>query len=200
MAVNMRYDGNGWTQVISDGSEDRGREEVTPSSNTASSSPTTVGDNKVSENAQKEYIELERNILVGDVVLREAKPKLKAKQTIRLEGFGKILSGLFFVEKVTNVFGNNGYTQTVTVRRNGFGDSMKKAMVSVAVPAPVAPTKVPAVSPPVQQRTYVVVKGDSLSKIASKYGTTWQKIYEANRSVVGSNPNLIYPGQKLLIP
>ena len=42
-------------------------------------------------------------------------------------------------------------------------------------------------------------KGDSLSSIASKYGTTWQAIYELNKATIGSNPNLIYAGQKLLI-
>lgn len=43
---------------------------------------------------------------------------------------------------------------------------------------------------------YVVRAGDTLSGIAAKYGTTWQKIAEDNQ--IG-NPNLIYPGQKLVI-
>lgn len=47
--------------------------------------------------------------------------------------------------------------------------------------------------------TYVVKKGDTLSGIASKYGTTWQKIYQDNKSIIGSNPNKIYEGQKLII-
>lgn len=47
--------------------------------------------------------------------------------------------------------------------------------------------------------TYTVQKGDSLSSIAKKYNTTWQKIYEDNKSVIGSNPNLIKPGQQLII-
>jgi murein DD-endopeptidase MepM/ murein hydrolase activator NlpD len=46
---------------------------------------------------------------------------------------------------------------------------------------------------------YKVKKGDNLSSIAKKYKTTWQKIYEHNKDVIGKNPNLIYPGQKLLI-
>lgn len=41
---------------------------------------------------------------------------------------------------------------------------------------------------------YTVQKGDSLSSIAKKYGTTWQAIYELNRATI-SNPNLIYSGQ-----
>ena len=48
-------------------------------------------------------------------------------------------------------------------------------------------------------RTYIVKKGDTLSGIASKYGTTYQKIYNDNKSVIGSNPNLIKPGQVLTI-
>lgn len=44
---------------------------------------------------------------------------------------------------------------------------------------------------------YVVVKGDTLSGIAAKYGTTYQALAEANGI---SNPNLIYPGQEIKIP
>lgn len=51
--------------------------------------------------------------------------------------------------------------------------------------------------------TYTVKKGDSLWKIATQFyskGSEWRKIYNANRAVVGANPNLIHPGQKLVIP
>jgi nucleoid-associated protein YgaU len=50
--------------------------------------------------------------------------------------------------------------------------------------------------------TYVVVSGDSLSKIAKRqYGdmNQWRRIYEANRDQI-KDPDLIYPGQKLKIP
>lgn len=43
---------------------------------------------------------------------------------------------------------------------------------------------------------YTVKSGDTLSGIASKYGTTYQKIAQMNGI---SNPNLIYPGQKLRV-
>lgn len=46
-------------------------------------------------------------------------------------------------------------------------------------------------------KTYVVKKGDSLSKL---YGKNWRKVYEANKKVIGNNPNLIKPGQKLVLP
>ena len=43
---------------------------------------------------------------------------------------------------------------------------------------------------------YIVKRGDTLSGIASKYNTTYQKIASDNGI---SNPNLIYPGQVLII-
>ena len=43
---------------------------------------------------------------------------------------------------------------------------------------------------------YIVKAGDNLSSIANKYGTTWQKIASDNGI---SNPNLIYPNQKIII-
>lgn len=46
------------------------------------------------------------------------------------------------------------------------------------------------------ERTYVVKKGDTLSAIANKYNTTVSKLAKANGI---TNPNLIYPGQKLNI-
>ena len=46
---------------------------------------------------------------------------------------------------------------------------------------------------------YTVKKGDTLTSIAKKYNTTWQKIYEDNKSVIGDNPNIIKPKMKLVI-
>lgn len=46
---------------------------------------------------------------------------------------------------------------------------------------------------------YTVQRGDSLSSIATKYGTTWQQLYEWNKGVIGPDPNKIYPGQKLRV-
>lgn len=51
--------------------------------------------------------------------------------------------------------------------------------------------------------SYVVKSGDSLSKIAKRlYGDAneWPRIYEANKDLIGKNPDLIQPGQNLVIP
>ena len=47
--------------------------------------------------------------------------------------------------------------------------------------------------------TYTVESGDSLSKIASKYGIQWKAIWDHNRDIL-NDPDKIYPGQELKIP
>lgn len=54
-----------------------------------------------------------------------------------------------------------------------------------------------------EEKTYTVQSGDCLWRIAQKFygkGGDYTKIYEANKGTIGSNPNLIYPGQVFTIP
>jgi nucleoid-associated protein YgaU len=74
---------------------------------------------------------------------------------------------------------------------------------SSTAPAPASPVPTPTgTSGTAAGKTYTVVAGDSLSKIAKReYGeaNAWNRIYEANRDII-KNPDLIYPGQTLKIP
>ncbi len=47
--------------------------------------------------------------------------------------------------------------------------------------------------------TYTVQAGDTLSKIGSHHGVSWQKIFEANRDKL-DDPDKIQAGQQLTIP
>lgn len=47
--------------------------------------------------------------------------------------------------------------------------------------------------------TYTVQAGDTLSKIGSHHGVSWQKIFEANRDKL-DDPDKIRAGQELTIP
>ncbi|MFK0044746.1 transglycosylase family protein [Streptomyces sp. NPDC090741] len=78
-----------------------------------------------------------------------------------------------------------------------------KVQVQVKEAKPAAP---PAASPrptgtSVLPNPYVVAPGDSLSAIATTQHVEggWQALYETNRATVGSNPNLIFPGQRLTL-
>lgn len=64
--------------------------------------------------------------------------------------------------------------------------------------------KPPAPKPPTggKGKEYTVKSGDTLSKIAISQNTKggWQAIYAENKSVIGDDPNLIYPKQVLSMP
>lgn len=75
----------------------------------------------------------------------------------------------------------------------------KPAPTPKPAPAP-KPAPKPAAPKPAPVRYYVVRAGDNLTSIGRKYGRSWQQLYAANRALIGPNPNLIHPGQKLRIP
>lgn len=78
---------------------------------------------------------------------------------------------------------------------------IKVRQVNMNIQRVVAPN--PRPSPPPQPRTYTVVRGDCLWAIARNYygdGSKYTVIYDANKSVIGGNPNLIHPGQVFVIP
>ncbi|HET7734705.1 MAG TPA: LysM domain-containing protein [Nocardioidaceae bacterium] len=64
--------------------------------------------------------------------------------------------------------------------------------VTSGQPAPQRAPHSPAVT--------TVRPGDTLSAIAAKHGLAWRVLYAANREVVGSDPDLIRPGQRLVVP
>lgn len=52
------------------------------------------------------------------------------------------------------------------------------------------------------KKTYIIKKGDTLSKIAQKFykkSSKWVEIYKANKDVI-KNPNILIPGTKITIP
>jgi len=77
--------------------------------------------------------------------------------------------------------------------------NVKSGGSSTAPAAPPPAGDAPAAAPP---RTYTVVAGDNLSKIAKRFygdANQWKRIFEANRDIL-KNPDLIHPGQTLKIP
>lgn len=69
------------------------------------------------------------------------------------------------------------------------------------VAAQAAPKAAPKASPKVLPSPYVVAPGDSLSEIATEQHVEggWQSLYATNRAVVGGDPDLIFPGQRLTL-
>ncbi|MFB7669099.1 transglycosylase family protein [Kitasatospora sp. NPDC056138] len=76
-----------------------------------------------------------------------------------------------------------------------------------ATPAPAAKpaakpaAQAPAAAPTADSAQYTVVEGDWLSTIAQKNSVEggWQKLYDLNKSLLTSGPDVIYPGQQLAL-
>jgi len=98
---------------------------------------------------------------------------------------------------------------------DGDAESPDIDVVSSEAAAPggaTSPTRSAGTEPP--GHTYVVRSGDSLWRIAERTlsdrgdGTVtsadiarfWPVVYEANRALIGNDPNLIFPGQTLQLP
>lgn len=106
-------------------------------SNGDDSSPTTKKSGDSSSNvdtrkeAEKEYIEAEFNILTGEMRLTPTTKsiRIKVNDTVKIEGLGKYLSGLYFVSAISRkIDASSGYTHSLTLIRNGFGSSVKESL------------------------------------------------------------------------
>lgn len=60
-----------------------------------------------------------------------------------------------------------------------------------------------AADPPTGKRTgtdpYIVQPGDTLSSIGRAHGESWSALYRRNKTLIGRDPNLITPGQRLTL-
>ncbi|HZP51886.1 transglycosylase family protein [Actinocrinis sp.] len=104
------------------------------------------------------------------------------------------------------VCGPRGYTSGgsyTTTNANGAGSGSNYSThkpVKHSYSAPVQKSTTHTYSAPAKTtgHSYTVVSGDTLSGIAAKEGiSNWETLYQENQSTVGSNPNLIFPGQVL---
>ena len=67
-------------------------------------------------------------------------------------------------------------------------------------PTSIGNPQVPTNNPP-QGKYHTVASGENLSVIAARYGlSSWTTLYDLNKAIIGNDPNLIKPGQRLRIP
>ncbi|MEU5113749.1 transglycosylase family protein [Streptomyces longwoodensis] len=89
---------------------------------------------------------------------------------------------------------NSAPSQSGTTRKN----TTTHQNTTTHKSAPAAERSAVAASRGASRGDYTVRQGDTLSTIAAANGTTWQRLYAANQAVVGGDPDLIVPGQRLL--
>lgn len=84
----------------------------------------------------------------------------------------------------------------------GLNDFFNKGVEKKVEPQVEKPITPPTVNKVQEEQHYTIVSGDSLSKIAKHfYGDAmkWKTIFEANKSTI-KDPDMIHPGQKIIIP
>lgn len=133
--ANLTYDQKTRTWVPSTPSDSQGTTSTPKKSSIPPKGSSSTGSSKKSnvdtqKKADKEYIEAEFNVLTGEMTVTptEKSIRIKVNDTVRIEGLGKNLSGLYFVSAVRRTLtASDGYTHTFSLRKNGFGDSVKSA-------------------------------------------------------------------------
>ena len=210
-----------WSSSGGGGSSNRrpssGSGNTKPSSGSGNTKPSSgSGGNMTSSNsnpnsstgsAEKKYNTIEYNILTGQLKFIATKEtiKLTAGDTVKLNGLGKYLSGLYFVQDVTRQISKEGYSHSATVIKTDFGNSLKKTSTSTVdkkVPEKKKGTQ-PAKKPKkTSQRIHYLKAGECLWSVARKYygnGAQYPKIANAN-GISPSQYRRLPIGLKLIIP
>lgn len=126
--------------------------------------------------------------------------KAPVQLIIPVLGINKTMYISSFVPEFVGFEGDIKYSMTFRELR-----TIRPKKLTVGGTAPPKGKKQPADRPPAaakpKPKTYTVVSGDTLIKIAKKLGIkNWRSdLYEPNKKVIGNNPDQIKPGQVLKI-
>lgn len=160
-------------------------------SSSTSSTPTTNNDADV-------------YILTGTVKILP-NLSIQPRDTVTMQGLGKNLSGVYFVEEVTINIDNNGISQDLSVSKNAFGGSINSPSPNkTTTTTPSTPSKEVTPTQP-NTRIHVLKKGETLWGLAVKYygsGLKWTHIAKANNIDPNDDKKIrsLQIGLKLTIP
>lgn len=106
-------------------------------------------------------------------------------------------------DTVSGIAGRYGLSTASVLSRNGLSTTsiiypgQVLRLTSATASTPVAPTPIASAPSAGTPSSYVIVKGDTVGRIAARFGVTTQEVLSANGLGWAS---IIYPGQKLTIP
>lgn len=155
---------------------------------------------------EKKYNTIEYNTLSGTLnfISTNKTIKLKAGDTVTINGIGKYLSGDYYVQDITRSISSSGYSHSATLIKTDMGATLKTSTTKTEKTTPPKPTSTVSSNAPKEEQTatrkYTVVTGDCLWKIARQFygnGVQYPKIADANGI---RPPYIIYTGQVLTIP
>lgn len=116
-----------------------------------------------------------------------------------------LATGMLLVRRGRSL-GSDSSTAEVVVRPTFVISAPASPVVAGASPSAVDVAQsgpVPAPTPAASTTSYTVQPGDTLRLIAQKvYGDAnqWPRLYEANREVIGANPDNLQAGMQLTVP
>ena len=151
-----------WVPVFSGGNNNTPvKKNPTPSSTETGGGSSKNTDSQ--KEADKEYIEAELNVLNGELKITTSArtTRIKINDTIKVEGLGRYLSGLYTVIAISRTLNkDSGYSHSFTVIRNGFGENVKKP---TGIDDAVEPRKdeVDKQTPELKVGDYVKIVGDN---------------------------------------
>lgn len=163
---------------------------------------------------EKKYNNIELRTLQGTLnfIVTEQTIKLKAGDTVKLQGLGKFLSGNYYVKDITRQISTNGYAHSATLIKTDFGKSLKSSTKSSKKKGSSSKksstkkkTTKKETSPKTKSnatKTYTVKKGDCPYSIAKRFygnGNQWKKLIVEKTGKPIPNPKKLQIGTKLII-
>lgn len=155
--------------------------------------------------SEKKQNNIEYNTLTGTLNYIPTKETIKIKvgDTITIKGIGKYLSGKYYVQDITRNISSSGYTNSATVIKTDFGDSLKDATTKGKETTKESKkVESTAKSSNDSSKTHILKRGESLWSIAELYykdGSKYNKIASANNVTTAQFTKLPI-GKKLIIP
>jgi LysM repeat protein len=135
-----------------------------------------------------------------DVLLVGQELKIpRQEETPAQSGSGQTPGGVYVVTKgdtLSSIAKRFGVSSAELQKTNGITNP-DQIVVGQKLRVPAVTPSSPATPTSGQGKTYVVQQGDTLSKIAVRFGVTVAALQSANNI---SDPNKVYPGQVLKIP
>lgn len=108
-------------------------------------------------------------------------------------------AGAFGAAPATASTGSSGTVASKGVTTKSAPAAAQRSETTNSAPARTPEREAAQPSRSASRGDYTVREGDTLSAIAARQGTDWQRIYAANKKVIGDDPNLILPGQRLAL-
>lgn len=132
---------------------------------------------------------------------------LRVGNTVNMQGLGKYISGLYFIEEIEYTLDRKGLSQTLSVSKNAFGESINSQPKVTTNNTTNNTTSSSEQVKPQQEATrkHTFKKGDTLWGLAVKYygsGSKWTHIAKANGINVNDDKRIrsIQIGEVFIIP